>query len=191
MIEQILVIRHGETQWSSSGRHTGRTDLPLTTAGEAQARRLGALLQGEAIDQVLVSPLRRARQTCEGAGLGPGRLEPALLEWDYGDYEGLTSQEIRQQCPSWDVFRDGCPRGEAPEAVGRRADELLSRLRALDGRIALVSHGHFLRVLAARWCGLPVAAGRQLALSTASLSRLGWDGGMADWPAVLLWNRCP
>jgi broad specificity phosphatase PhoE len=184
---EMYLVRHGETEWSRARRHTGRTDLPLSAAGEAEAKALGQHLRGLEVDRVLSSPLARAVDTARLAGFGD-RLETtdALLEFDYGDYEGLTSPEIRAQRPGWDLFRDGCPGGETVEAAAARARPLLAELIAADGRTLLFSHGHQLRILAACYLGLAPEAARHLFLGTASLSVLGTEH---DWPAVLLWNE--
>ena len=189
MATQVYLVRHGETQWSLSGQHTGRTDLPLTERGEQRARNLGAVLQKLNFTHVLTSPLQRARRTCELAGLGVvAKVEPNLREWDYGDYEGRTTADIHGQRPGWEVYRDGCPGGESADQVSRRADEIVSYLRTLDGIIPIFSHGQFLRALAVRWIGLPIGEGRHLSLDTASLSILGYEHNNADTPAILLWN---
>ncbi len=186
---QVFLARHGETEWTITGQHTGRTDLPLTGRGERNARSLGVRLEGVEFDRVLTSPLQRARRTCELAGFGArAELEPDLVEWDYGAYEGRTSKEIRVERPGWDVFQDGCPGGETPDAVGVRADRVLARLRpSPGGRILLFGHGHFFRVLAARWIMLAASDARHFVLSTAALSILGYENSLAD-PAILLWN---
>ena len=187
MAIQIYLLRHGETAWSLTGQHTGRTDLPLTKNGELRASRLRARLQGITFGHVLTSPLQRARRTCELAGLGAAaQSDPDLREWDYGDYEGRTTAEIRTQHPGWDVFVDGCPHGESVGQISQRADRALTALRRLGGTIALFSHGQFLRVLAMRWVGLPVPEGRHFALETASISILGYEH--APEPAIILWN---
>ena len=168
MLPRIYLIRHGETEWSLSGQHTGRTDIPLTARGEDEARELGQRLRDIQFARVLTSPRQRARRTCELAGLGPvAEIEPDLAEWDYGDYEGQRSADIRKARPDWNLFRDGCPRGEMPAQISDRADRLIARLRVLDGNVALFSHGHFGRVLAARWIGLPVSEGQHFLLPTA------------------------
>ena len=183
---QILLARHGETEWSRDGRHTGRTDLPLTETGRAQARALGARFEGLSPSLVLTSPLSRAAETCRLAGLGDvAEEEPDLQEWDYGDYEGVTTDQIREERPGWTVFRDGCPGGESPEQIGARADRVVERLRGVDGLAVAFAHGHILRVLAARWVGLPASGGANLALSTATLSGLGWE---REQGVVTLWN---
>jgi broad specificity phosphatase PhoE len=183
---KVYAIRHGETAWSLTGQHTGRTDLPLTDKGRHLAERLRPALAGEAFALVLVSPLRRARETVELAGLG-GRAEvdPDLAEWDYGDYEGLTTPQIREKAPGWLIFRDGCPGGETPEQVAARADRVIARARAAAGDVALFAHGHLLRVLAARWLGMPPGAGQHFLLDTGTLSVLGDYDGI---PAVRSWN---
>jgi probable phosphoglycerate mutase len=184
----IYLARHGETAWSLSGQHTGLTDIPLTERGERNARRLGERLKGMTFAHVFTSPLQRARRTCELAGFGAlAKVDPNLVEWDYGAYEGKTSAEIRKERPDWQLFRDGCPGGETLERIGTRADGVIARLRALDKDVLLFSSGHFLRVLAARWCGLDVSAGRLVLLSTASLSILGYEHNRAE-PAIRLWN---
>jgi probable phosphoglycerate mutase len=180
-------MRHGETEWTLSGRHTGRTDIPLTARGEDAARALGRRLR-IAFARVLTSPRQRARRTCELAGLGPAEIEPDLVEWDYGDYEGRESVDIRGQRPDWDLFRDGCPGGELPAQVAGRADRLIARLRTQDGNVALFSHGQFGSVLATRWIGLPVVEAQHLPLATASLSILGCDPHRAEVPIIALWN---
>lgn len=189
MATQIYLLRHGETAWSLTGQHTGRTDLPLTASGEKRAAQLGDRLRGVNFAQVLTSPLQRARHTGELAGLGgAARLAPDLREWDYGDYEGRTSAEIHAQRPGWNVFQDGCPHGESVEQISLRADRMVGTLRALDGAVAVFSHGHFLCALAVRWLGLPVSDGRHFTLNTASLSILGYEHSGGEPPAVTLWN---
>ncbi|HSA80167.1 MAG TPA: histidine phosphatase family protein, partial [Geminicoccaceae bacterium] len=156
----VFAIRHGETAWSLNGQHTGTTDIPLTDNGRRLAERLRPALAKEAFALVLVSPMQRARGTCELAGLGDGAVtDHDLVEWNYGEYEGLTPKQIRNVTPDWLIFRDGCPGGEAPEQVGARVDRVIARARAAEGDVALFAHGHVLRVLAARWLGLPAAAG--------------------------------
>ncbi len=186
---QVFLVRHGETAWSQSSQHTGHTDLPLTERGERRARHLGELLQGIPFALVLVSPLRRACRTCELAGFGDvARVEPNLSEWDYGDYEGRTSADIRAERPDWNVFLDGCPGGESPEQVSGRADLVIAGLRRTEGPVALFSHGQFLSALAARWIGLPVREGQHLLLDTASVSILDHNHHNAEAPAITLWN---
>jgi probable phosphoglycerate mutase len=173
---EILLVRHGDTEWSSQGRHTGRTDVPLTERGEDQARSIAPLLDDANIGLVLSSPLQRAWRTAELAGLQP-ITEPDLMEWDYGAYEGLTTAQIRETKPDWSLWRDGVPAGEAIENVAHRAQVVLDRaLEALaDGDVVLVSHGHVLRVLSACWLGLPPQGGALLALDTATVSALGFE----------------
>jgi broad specificity phosphatase PhoE len=184
---ELYLVRHGETEWSRARRHTGRTDLPLSPAGEAEAKALGRHLDGLAVDRVLSSPMTRATSTARLAGFGD-RVEvtDALLELDYGEYEGRTSPEIRAARPGWDLFRDGCPGGETVEDAAGRARPLLAELAAAGGRTLLFSHGHQLRVLTACYLGLPPEAARYLFLGTASLSVLGVEH---HWPAILLWNE--
>jgi broad specificity phosphatase PhoE len=184
----VSLTRHGETAWSLAGRHTGLTDVPLTERGERAARQLRERLAGLSFTRVFTSPLRRASRTCELAGFGAvAEVDGDLVEWNYGDYEGLRTLEIRSKRPDWQLFRDGCPNGEGPDQVGARADRVLDRVRAIRGDVLLFSSAHFLRVLAARWLGLEPAAGRLLALSTASLSALGYENDLSQ-PVVRLWN---
>jgi probable phosphoglycerate mutase len=186
MADEIVLVRHGETEWSASGKHTSRTDLPLTSAGRERAASLAPVLAERTFSLVLVSPLRRARETCELAGLGD-RAEVCedLHEWDYGQYEGLTTPDIRAERPDWVLWRDGCPGGESPDAVGERADRALDRLRAADGDAIAFAHGHILRVVAARWLEMPVAAGSRFALSAGSVSVLGFE---RETSVLRLWN---
>jgi broad specificity phosphatase PhoE len=189
---RLFLIRHGETEWSLSGQHTGSTEIALTARGEDEARSLAPYLGAIAFARVLTSPRQRARRTCELAGLGrAAEVEPNLAEWNYGDYEGRRSEDIWRERPGWDIFRDGCPGGETPDEVAERADRLLASLRGLDGNIALFSHGHFGRVLAVRWIGLPVAKGRNFALRTASIGIFGHESGGLDAPVIALWNYVP
>ena len=184
---RLYLIRHGETEWTLSGRHTGRTDIPLTTQGEQDARKLGERLREAGFIRVLTSPRQRALQTCAVAAVTPAaEIEPDLAEWDYGDYEGQRTLEIRKTHPDWNLFRDGCPHGEMPEQVSRRADRLIARLRALDGNVALFSHGHFGCVLVARWIGLPVLDGQHFLLCTASLSILSYEPNNQAVPVIVL-----
>ena len=184
----VYLARHGETAWSLSGQHTGRTDVPLTERGERNARALGERLRGLTVARVFTSPLQRAMRTCELAGFGAAaEIDPDLVEWDYGQYEGRRSAEIHVERPDWQLFRDGCPGGESPGQIGARADRVVGRVRAVKGDVLVFSSGHFLRVLAARWLGLDAAGGRYLLLSTASLSTLGYEHKLAE-PAIHLWN---
>lgn len=186
---QIYFIRHGETAWSLTGQHTGRTDLPLTPIGEAMARELATTLQGTAFSRVLTSPRRRARATCELAGQDTGaQIEPDLAEWDYGKYEGLRTAEIQKLHPHWDVWEDGCPGGETPTDVCARADRLIARLLDLTGKVALFSHGQFGRAMAARWIGLPAAQGQHLTIAPASVGILGFETDHPRRRVISLWN---
>ena len=188
-LPMIYLARHGETAWSLTGQHTGRTDLPLTESGERNAQRLRDRLSGLRFAQVLTSPLRRARRTCELAGFGSmAEVVPDLVEWDYGEYEGRRTVEIRAARPDWQLFRDGCPGGESPQQVAARADRVVDRLRGLAGDVLLFSSGHFLRVLAARWVGIETFGARSFMLSTASLSALGYEHSL-EQPAIQLWNE--
>jgi probable phosphoglycerate mutase len=183
----LYLARHGETQWSLTGQHTGLTDLPLTERGKQNARALRSRLDGVTFATVLTSPLQRAARTCDLAGFGPvAEVEPALLEWNYGEYEGRRTAEIHAERPTWDLFRDGCPGGESPDQVGARADRAINRVRACRGNALVFSSGHFLRVFAARWLGLAPDAGRYVLLSTASLSVLDYEHGRE--PVIRLWN---
>jgi probable phosphoglycerate mutase len=184
----FYLARHGETAWSLSGQHTGLADLPLTEKGQHNARSLGERLRGLTFAAVLTSPLQRAMQTCALAGFGTrAEVDRDLLEWDYGDYEGLRTSEVHVERPGWQLFRDGCPGGESPDQVGARADRVVDRMRAAAGGLLLFSSGQFLRVLAARWLGLAPAAGRYFLLSTASLSALGYEHDRSQ-PVIRLWD---
>jgi broad specificity phosphatase PhoE len=187
----VYLARHGETAWTISRQHTGVTDLPLTARGEVEAGQLGERLEGLPFAGVLTSPLQRAVRTCELAGFGSAaEVDPDLLEWNYGTYEGRTSADIRTERPDWQLFRDGCPGGELPEQVGARADRVARRVRALGADVLLFSSGHFLRVFAARWLGLEPGAGRYFLLGTASLSAVGYEHDGSE-PVVRLWNETP
>ena len=189
MLPSITLVRHGETEWSASGKHTGRTDIPLTETGERKARALKERLKGFTFDRVFTSPLQRARRTCELAWLGErAKVDPDLLEWNYGDYEGRKTSEIHADRPGWLLFRDGCPNGEQPADVGARADRVITRLRAADDRVIVFSSGHILRVLAARWLGLAPSEGRLFELGTASVSILGYEHDKGE-PAIACWNE--
>ena len=186
----IYLARHGETAWSVSGQHTGRTDLPLTAQGEQNARRLGERLAGLQPAWVVTSPLERARRTCALTGFGPvASIDPDLVEWDYGTYEGKRPAEIRRERPEWEIFRDGCPGGESLAQVAARADRVVARLRAIGANVLVFSSGHLLRVLAARWLGVDGALGRYFYLETAALSVLGYQRDLSE-PVVRLWNDC-
>ena len=189
MQQTVTLVRHGETAWSASGRHTGRTDIPLTAVGERRATALRERLAGQTFDRVFASPLQRAARTCALAGFGDRAVtDPDLLEWDYGDYEGHTTHEILAQRPGWLIFRDGCPHGEAAADVGARVDRVIARLRAADDRAIIFSSAHVLRVLTARWLGLAASEGRLFLLDTASVSVLGYEHDDPQEPAVRLWN---
>jgi len=187
-LPEVYLARHGETAWSLSGQHTGLTDIPLTQRGERNARRLGERLRGLVFAQVFTSPLVRARRTCELAGFAAAaQVDPDLVEWNYGDYEGKTGNEIRRDRPDWQLFRDGCPGGESVADVSARADRVVARVRAVGADVLLFSSGHFLRVLAARWLGLNASGGRYLVLSTATLSMLTYEHTLSE-PVIGLWN---
>jgi broad specificity phosphatase PhoE len=185
----VYMARHGNTAWTLSGQHTGLTDLPLTPDGERNARRLGERLKGMTFAKVFTSPLQRAARTCELAGFGAGAIiDPDLVEWNYGDYEGLTSAQILQKRPDWQLFRDGVPGGESLAQIGERADRVIQRLRSITGDILLFSSGHFTRVLTARWLGLAAGTGaRYFLLSPASLSALSYEHNLSR-PVIRLWN---
>jgi broad specificity phosphatase PhoE len=184
----LYLARHGETAWSLSGQHTGLTDLPLTKHGENNARSLGARLAGMSFEKVFTSQLQRASRTCELAGFGAvAEVDRNLVEWDYGQYEGLTGPEIRAKRPEWHLFRDGCPGGESPQQVAARADSVIARVRSLKADALLFSSGHFLRMLAARWLALDPTGGSYLLLSTASLSELSYENDFSS-PAIQVWN---
>jgi broad specificity phosphatase PhoE len=185
----VYVARHGETAWSLSGQHTGLTDLPLTPNGELNAQRLGERLKGLKFAKVFSSPLQRAKRTCELAGFGAAaEIDPDLVEWNYGEYEGLRSAEIFAKRPDWQLFRDGCPGGESPAQISERADRVVQRVRKVSGNVLLFSSGHFIRVLASRWLGLaPIAMGKYLLLNTASLSALSYEHNLSE-PVIRLWN---
>ena len=183
----VFAIRHGETAWSLTGQHTGTTDISLTDNGRRSAERIRRVLAGNAFGLVLCSPMRRARETCELAGFGDKAvIDSDLVEWNYGEYEGLTPEQIHEVAPGWLIFRDGCPGGEAPEQVGTRVDRVIARSRTVDGDIALFGHGHMLRVLVARWIGLSASGGQHFLLDTGTLGILSY---YREIPAVRIWNR--
>jgi len=187
ILPEIHIVRHGATAWTESGQHTGLSDIPLTEQGERQALQLGKYLHGR-YDQVFSSPLQRARRTCELAGFASrARIDPDLVEWNYGEYDGLTRAQILKRHPGWQVFRDGCPGGESVKEVGARADRVIGRLRALNANVLLFSSGHFMRVFAARWLDLDPSCGRLFLLSTTTLSVLGYQH-TTDEPVIRLWN---
>lgn len=186
---EIYLVRHGETEWSASGKHTGRTDIPLTTAGEEAARRLADRLRDLSFSEVWSSPSQRAMNTCALAGFGAARIVKAdLAEWDYGAYEGVTTKQILAQRPGWRLFRDGCPEGEMASDVGSRADLIVSELRAVGTSVLIFSSSHFLRVLAARWLGLPSENGAYFVLDTTSISVLGYEHDLTE-PVIRRWNQ--
>jgi len=190
-LPRLVLVRHGQTSWSAAGLHTGLTDIPLTAEGEASTRWLREELARERFACVLTSPLQRASRTCHLAGFGDvAEVDPDLVEWDYGDYEGRRTIDIRADRPDWHLFRDGCPGGESPAEVGARADRVLARLAGIDGASLIFSSGHVMRVLAARWLRLEPGAGRYFALATASLSELGYEHDLGR-PVIRLWNRTP
>ncbi len=186
LTQRVALIRHGETDWSLSGRHTSFTDLPLTQKGINEASLLNKAFSHIKFKQIFCSPLKRARETCELAGLSDNVIiDPDLTEWNYGDFEGLTTVEIEKQIPDWDLFLQGCPGGESPQEVSDRADRVIERVRAVDGNVALFSHGHFSRALATRWINLPIQNGHMFVLGTATLNVLG---AYHDDPAIVNWN---
>jgi probable phosphoglycerate mutase len=187
MPHEVVLVRHGETDWSAHQRHTGRTDVPLTEDGRHQAERVGRALRGRSFALVLTSPLKRAAETCWLTGYGElAQARPDLMEWDYGEYEGRTTMDIRREVPDWTIWRYGAPGGESPDEVGARADRILQEVRAATGDTLIFSHGHFLRALAARWLGAPSTEGRLFALDPATLSFLGYE---REQPVLRIWNQ--
>ncbi len=191
-MRELWLVRHGETEWSRSGAHTGRTDIPLTETGRGQAAAVGRYLNGCRFDLVLVSPLQRARETCRLAGYENALVDPNLSEWDYGDYEGRTTAQIQSGRPEWSLWTDGVPNGETAAQVAARADHVIANVKArtpsVAGDVLLFAHGHILRVLTARWLGLPPQGGRLFALGTASVSTLGYE---RETPVITRWNLSP
>ena len=184
--QKVYLLRHGETEWSRSGKHTSVTDVPLTETGRIAARRLQPVLAKEVFALVLTSPRQRARETCDLAGAGKqAMIEPDLVEWNYGEYEGLTTKQIQLARADWTLFRDGCPGGETPEEVAARADRVIGKVRKAEGNVALFAHGHIFRVLAARWINLPANYGAHFLLDTATLNVLGYYYAS---PALKIWN---
>jgi broad specificity phosphatase PhoE len=187
----VHLVRHGETAWTASRQHTGLTDIPLTPQGEAQAAWLEPRLAAVTFAAVLTSPLQRAVRTCQLAGFrSAAQIDPDLVEWNYGAYEGRTTADIQIERPGWELFRDGVPEGESPEQIGARADRVIHRVRSIEGNTLLFSSGHFLRVFAARWLGLEPGAGRYFLLGTASLSALGYEHDRTE-PVIRSWNETP
>jgi broad specificity phosphatase PhoE len=186
MADEVWLLRHAETEWSRTGRHTGRTDIPLTDAGRDVARALRKRLEGNEFALVLCSPLGRARETAQLAGLECSALRDDLMEWDYGEYEGLTTPQIRESRPDWWLWRDGCPGGESPADVGVRTDRVIAEIGETDGAVALVAHGHVLRVLGARWVQEPPSFGARLFLATGTISVLGFE---RETRVVRVWNQ--
>jgi broad specificity phosphatase PhoE len=188
-VASVCVVRHGETAWTIASKHTGRTDIPLTARGEEQARALRARLREMEFADVLTSPLQRARRTCELAGFGAvATVDTDLVEWDYGEYEGRRTAEIRTDHPTWRLFEDGCPKGESAADVGARADRVIDRLRSHTGNVLLFGHRDMLRVMAARWLQLPSLEGRRFYLDAGSLSLLGYDHSPSE-PIIRIWNE--
>ena len=185
MADEVWLLRHAETEWSRTGKHTGRTDIPLTDKGRDVARALRARLEGHNFALVLCSPLSRARETAQLAGLDPSALDDDLLEWDYGEYEGLTTPEIRAQRPDWYLWRDGAPGGESPDDAAARCDRVIAQLRSTEGDVAVVAHGHVLRAIAARWVDAPVALGGNLHLGTGAISVLAYEREIS---VISRWN---
>jgi len=189
-LPRLFLARHGDTAWTESRQHTGRTDLPLTQAGEDQARELGERLRRFTFASVFTSPLQRASKTCLLTGFGAdATAAPDLVEWDYGRYEGWLTGDIVKQQPGWELFRDGCPEGETPEDVATRADRFIDRVQSLEGDVLAFSSGHIIRMIAARWLGLPPDAGRFFFCRTASVGILGFEHGRRDEPILVLWNQ--
>jgi probable phosphoglycerate mutase len=186
MADEVWLLRHAETEWSRTGKHTGRTDIPLTDVGREVARGLRERVEGQTFSSVLCSPLSRARDTARLAGLECSGLRDDLLEWDYGEYEGLTTPEIRETRPGWWLWTDGCPGGEMPDDVGARVDRVIAEVTGIDGTVALVAHGHVLRVLGARWVEQPPAFGSRLFLATGTISGLGFE---RDTRVLRAWNQ--
>jgi probable phosphoglycerate mutase len=189
VLPRLFLARHGDTAWTESRQHTGRTDLPLNERGEEHARQLGQRLQGFSFVRVFTSPLQRAAKTCALAGFGAvAQVDPDLVEWDYGRFEGKLTSGIEKERPNWDLYRDGCPGGESPEDVAARADRFVARVKDLGGDILAFSSGHIIRMIAARWNGLAPAAGRIFVCRPASVGVLGFEHGRADQPILYLWN---
>jgi len=188
-LPRLFLARHGDTPWTVSGQHTGRTDVPLTDQGEQNARQLGERLQVNSFTRVFTSPLERATKTCKLAGFGErAEIDSDLLEWDYGSYEGETTAAILQKAPGWQLYRDGCPSGESPEAVAVRAEHFIARVRDIKGDVLAFSSGHIIRMIAARWLGIPPAAGRFFYCRPASVGVLGYEHNSYEEPIIRAWN---
>jgi probable phosphoglycerate mutase len=189
-LPKLFLARHGDTDWTDSNRHTGRTDVPLNERGEEHARELGEQLHGYAFVHVFASPLQRAAKTCELAGFGVGaEVDSDLVEWDYGGFEGKPTSDVLKECPGWELFRDGCPDGESPENVALRADRFIARVHGIGGHVLAFSSGHIIRMIAARWLGLSPRAGRFFYCRPASLGVLGFEHNNPDQPIICLWNQ--
>jgi probable phosphoglycerate mutase len=189
---RVFYFRHGETQWSLSGQHTGVTDIPLTSHGETQARALRPWVEALSFAHVFRSPRARAGATCDLAGLGDrAQIDPELAEWNYGDYEGRRSVDIREGRPGWNIYRDGCPNGESADEIGQRVDRVIAGLRALEGDVAVFAHGQLGSVFVARWIGLPVVEAQHFQVGPASMGVLGWDPQRREIPVIILWNAAP
>ena len=188
-LPKLFLARHGDTAWTDNGRHTGRTDLPLNEHGEEHARRLGERLRGFSLVRVFASPLIRVRKTCELAGFSAAaEIDPDLVEWDYGKFDGRTTADILKEWPGWEMFRDGCPGGESADDVAARVDRFIAKVQKIDGDVLAFSSGHTIRMIAARWCGLPPVAGRPFYCRPASVGVLGYEHQRADQPILRLWN---
>ena len=188
-LPRLFLARHGDTAWTDSRQHTGRTDLPLNERGEERARQIGERLQRFSFARVFTSPLQRASKTCELAGFGAvAQVDPDLLEWDYGRFEGKLTRDIVKERPGWELYRDGCPDGESPEDVAARADRFIARVRGIEGDVLAFSSGHIIRMIAARWLGLPPVAGRLFYCRPASVGVLGFEHNNRDEPVIGLWN---
>ncbi len=187
-LPKVYLARHGETAWTMSGQHTGRTDIPLTAKGEDDAQLIGQRVAHLTFGHVFTSPLQRAKRTCELAGYGHATVDPDLMEWDYGEFEGKKTAEIRAVWPGWRLLFDGAPKGETKDEITIRADRVVNRIKALSGNVLVFAHGHYLRVLAARWVGADVTFAANLLLGTSSISVLSFDHGKLEEPAIMLWN---
>ena len=188
-LPKLYLARHGDTAWTDAGRHTGRTDVPLNGRGEERARQLGRWLRGVSFARVFTSPLARASKTCTLAGFGAGAVvDPDLLEWDYGKFEGRTTADVLKEWPGWEMFRDGCPGGESPDDVVARADRFIAKVQKIDGNALAFSSGHMIRMIAGRWCGLAPVDARPFFCSPASVGVLGFEHDRRDQPILRLWD---